>query len=212
MRARLVLAVTLLAPAAAAQPTIPPLPVPPVVHRTQPPLPVPPVERGGAPMPQRFYAIAASGQLARQDGWKVCTGGPAMQQMLALGRELAEARKARGEPSTKGCTMKTERVGDGPTVIERTCDKAAGAPYTSHSRSTLVGDRFSTHTELVVPDPAHPGAEKTVVNDMTMTYLGPCPAGLKGGDYLDREGKVHDPYAELTAARARRDAAKPPAP
>ena len=141
----------------------------------------------------RFYAIAGSGQAKSQDGFKMCVGAEFAQKMVSALQDPATRQAVR--QVSKGCTNKIERPTPGTFSVEIVCLKSAGAVF--DSRMTMDGslDRIHQHMEMsddvISPSPPH----KVIFSDTIMTHLGPCPANVNEGQFVDRDGKVSDPRA-----------------
>jgi hypothetical protein len=147
----------------------------------------------GAILTPRFYRIEASGGMKSHDGSKMCFGGDALRQMVKT--FIAKDPDAFTELN-KGCTTKTTRDGN-VRSIERDCDEAAGAAQTSHLRISGTMDEVHQHFDVTMKGLGSDGADKTVISDTIMTYLGDCPANIKPGEFLRPDGTIYDPVADL---------------
>ena len=168
-----------------------------------PPMPVDP--RSPAAMQRYMPAPTFVETTIAQDGRAPMTTRVCMDAatMLANRERLDAARPADGPPPGQGCTHRTERLGNGWTRLERTCDAAAGARYTSRSVTEIKGHDARSHTEQQVAATAARPAH-TLVSDVTQRWLGACPAGVKPGQMVTAEGKVVD-TAPLLARAAERE-------
>lgn len=145
----------------------------------------------------RYYAVAVSGALAAQDGAKMCIGGKPLQAMIDNFQQIAKDPAATAALS-KGCTRKVERPGPGTVRLELDCDEAASAAFTS--RMTLSGsiDDWRQHSEVTLKGLGPEGTDRVAASDTRMTYLGDCPANVKPGQVLAKDGALSDPFADLT--------------
>lgn len=183
-----------------------PLPVPPILH-PRPPMPVRPVRHDAFATP-RYVAIAASGEMKPMDGARMCVGGGDFLRAMDARRDAAraqgpEAAAQRLKDLNKGCTDKFDNAASGVLFHERTCRRADGATRDSYARESGTLNEMHNHVEMTVPNATGRGPDRHIVSDTTMTYLGPCPANLKPGQLVDRDGKIRD----MPAPGAARDPA-----
>jgi hypothetical protein len=149
----------------------------------------------GAILTPRYYGIEASGGMKSQDGYKMCFGGDALHQMVEALREFKNDPKALAQLS-KGCTMKTAREGN-ERSFEEVCDEKVGAAFTNHLRVSGTIDKWRQHFEVTMKGLGPNGADKTMISDVVMTYLGDCPVNIKPGQFLKPDGTIDDPTAAL---------------
>ncbi len=138
----------------------------------------------------RLYAITATGQSPGMNGAKMCVGGDAWKAMFKGLEEVSKDPKAVAELS-KGCATKVHRD-NGSFSLEQICDEAKGAITTSRSLLSGTMDEVHRHMEIVLPGLGPHGADKTVVRDSRMTYIGDCPAEVKPGQLVQANGEVLD--------------------
>jgi hypothetical protein len=168
-----------------------------------PPMPVDP--RSPATMQRYMPKPQFIEMTITQDGRAPSTTRVCMDAatMLRSSETLHMARPASASPPGQGCTMRNERLADGRMRMERTCDVAAGANYTSHSVSEGTREDMRRHSEQQIPAtgdrPAH-----TLVTDTRQRWLGDCPAGVKPGQMVTADGKVIDTAPLIAKAADRR--------
>jgi len=148
---------------------MPPLPVPPVEHRTMPPY---------------LARITISGDPKKSGVFEECVD-PAARAEAA--RERARARPAGAPSFPTGCTRTSQMLPGGAFHSEVSCDKAKGAQASFHMVSDGVVGDLRTHIER---DDSSGGLRKAIVVDSHLVHLGPCPADLKPGLMRRPDGTV----------------------
>ena len=173
----------------------PPVPSPPT---SGPPLPVRPLSRPELaakllPTP-RLFEVTTVIDGKPQGVAQLCQSAETMLRQ----RELSRAANHSARPPAAGCTHTFARRPDGGSRLEMTCDKAAGAPATSHSTTDTDGQMrdMRQHMEVTYEGPPR----RTRVIDTRTIMKGDCPAGLPPGAVRTPDGGTRD----LAAAAARR--------
>ncbi|HLZ82058.1 MAG TPA: DUF3617 family protein [Caulobacteraceae bacterium] len=117
------------------------------------------------------------------DKIRLCVGPATNAEMSLFGEQMK---------ATRTCQKSVTRALDGSYVVAGTCKTADGA--TTTSKGTVSGD-YSTsvkmHSESDTTGAPQAGRNTHSVIDVTMTYLGACPADMVDGDEIANGMKVN---------------------
>ena len=117
------------------------------------------------------------------DKIRLCVGPATNAEMSVFGEQMKAARD---------CQKSVTRALDGSYMVAGTCKTADGA--TTTSKGTVSGD-YSTsikmHSESDTTGAPQAARNAHSVIDVTMTYLGACPADMADGDEIASGMKVN---------------------
>jgi len=117
------------------------------------------------------------------DKIRLCVGPATNAEMSVFGQQMRAARD---------CQQSISRGLDGSYAVTGTCKTADGA--TTTSKGTVSGDYSSSikmHSESDTTGASDAGRNVHSVIDITMTYLGACPADMVDGDEIANGMKVN---------------------
>jgi hypothetical protein len=114
---------------------------------------------------------------------RLCVGPATNAEMSVFGQQMRAGRD---------CQQSISRAPDGSYLVAGTCKTAGGG--TTISKGTLSGDYSSSvkiHSESDTSGAAIASRNRHSVIDITMTYLGACPADMVDGDEIANGMKVN---------------------
>jgi hypothetical protein len=114
---------------------------------------------------------------------RLCVGPATNAEMSLFGEQMKAGRD---------CQQSISRGLDGSYVVEGTCKRADGV--VTSSKGTLSGDYSSSvkiHSESDTTGAPNAARNGHHVIDITMTYLGACPADMVDGDEIVNGMKIN---------------------
>ncbi|MDI7774994.1 DUF3617 family protein [Asticcacaulis sp. EMRT-3] len=122
----------------------------------------------------------------------ICISAEQGERLAMIGQDLL----GKPEMSRLSCTRRGVVGGQGKADVDTVCE-VNDTTLTSHIHADIIGHKVFHQTVETRYSPAFAGhGDQVTVTDAA--WQGPCPAGMKPGDYIDHDG-VHSKVADVLA-------------